>query len=497
VSGARVANPFDVLPEEMFARILRFIDTPSVWARLKQVRKDIAEKMGFEKTANSWGMANAKFTLEFESDRAIDENKAAFVRKNKKHILRVFIKGYPTGRPPNVLLQQLFHDSEITRIEAEALSYALFDFIKNAKKLKHLHVGRDLDYINSDSGAINRLLEFAEFIKSCRFLKSLKFRGSVQFDPVLSERVRCIVESTKACTNLKELEMLGSFDLSEQDTVQIFESNRRISKFSISSELDSSSTSERKMSSSNAFFSLTELLICSGADALKFMRVSPRLKNVNIVSCSVSTETLKEILECARNLQRLCMIGVNLSDFHMHEFGKFFATPNKLSVLNLQKCNISAVGAVVIARALASDCALTEVNLSHNKIESRGGYAIAKSLLTNASLTRLYLIDSAIGSVGLCAFAATISANKTLRKLDLSHNPSIKYDPSKTGLEYPVVKELATALKSNATLEQFLLIPTEALHPGEIVKIACDIKSSKIFAASGLPEPDIDAQFYC
>jgi len=100
-----------------------------------------------------------------------------------------------------------------------------------------------------------------------------------------------------------------------------------------------------------------------------------------------------------------------------------FHDKNTIVELDLSFNNISSVGAVVIANALAScESHLHVLNLWGNNLGDEGAESIACALETNSRLETMNLAENAVGNDGTEAIAKALEKNRMLKDLVLFGN---------------------------------------------------------------------------
>ena len=114
---------------------------------------------------------------------------------------------------------------------------------------------------------------------------------------------------------------------------------------------------------------------------------------------------------------------------------------------HLEVTGISTAGAVALAQVLQHTSTLRRLYLSNNSISDAGAVALAQALHHNSTLRELYLSNNSISDAGAVALAQALHHNSTLRELYLSNN-SI----SDVG-----AVALAQVLHHNSTLEELNL----------------------------------------
>lgn len=73
---------------------------------------------------------------------------------------------------------------------------------------------------------------------------------------------------------------------------------------------------------------------------------------------------------------------------------------SKLQLLDLRDCNITAIGAEVLAQAVAGNSTLSVLKLDENNLGPDGAAAIAGAVKASPSLAELYLSNTSIGDAG-------------------------------------------------------------------------------------------------
>ncbi len=83
---------------------------------------------------------------------------------------------------------------------------------------------------------------------------------------------------------------------------------------------------------------------------------------------------------------------------------------------------LGAASAIVIAKCIEVNGALTSLNLACCGIGNEGAKAIADALRVNGALTSLNLNRNRVGAEGAAAIGEALKVNGALTSLDLSHN---------------------------------------------------------------------------
>ena len=94
----------------------------------------------------------------------------------------------------------------------------------------------------------------------------------------------------------------------------------------------------------------------------------------------------------------------------------------RVTVLDLNECELREGGAQAIAAALRVNTMLTELHLHYNQLGEGGAQAIAAALRVNATLTNLNLWNNSLGEGGAQAIAGALRVNATLTNLNLGYN---------------------------------------------------------------------------
>ena len=93
-----------------------------------------------------------------------------------------------------------------------------------------------------------------------------------------------------------------------------------------------------------------------------------------------------------------------------------------LTLLRLQDNGIGSDGATNLAQSLKANCALVRLNVGANEIGDEGATALAEALDVNAALRQLLLQDNGVSLAGAEHLADSLSRNTTLAELDVRWN---------------------------------------------------------------------------
>lgn len=124
------------------------------------------------------------------------------------------------------------------------------------------------------------------------------------------------------------------------------------------------------------------------------------------------------------NLTDISLEHCGMGDMGAEVFAQVLSQTNStLEQVSLRGNQISAKGAKVLARSLASAGTLKSLNLGGNGIGDEGASAIGESLVHNTRLEVLQLQSNNITWQGAVAFSAGLAKNRVLQNLSLSLNP--------------------------------------------------------------------------
>lgn len=159
------------------------------------------------------------------------------------------------------------------------------------------------------------------------------------------------------------------------------------------------------------------------------------------------------------HLQCFSLSGNPIGNAGAIHFANSLKTPSfKLECLYLNRCRITAEGAVTLAESLKTNKALKTLDLRDNNIGDAGAIALAEAIKHNQSLEKIFLNGNHISDIGAIALAQAIRLNRHLKEIFLDTN----------NISDQFAIELAVAIKENTGLEYISLDGNHISNTGVI-----------------------------
>jgi len=159
------------------------------------------------------------------------------------------------------------------------------------------------------------------------------------------------------------------------------------------------------------------------------------------------------------HLQCFSLSGNPIGNAGAIHFANSLKTPSfKLERLHLNRCRITAEGAVTLAESLKINKALKILDLRDNNIGDTGAIALAEAIKHNQSLEKIFLDANHISDIGAIALAQAIRHNRHLKEIFLDGND----------ISDKFAIELALAIKENTGLEYISLDGNHISNTGAI-----------------------------
>jgi Ran GTPase-activating protein (RanGAP) involved in mRNA processing and transport len=173
--------------------------------------------------------------------------------------------------------------------------------------------------------------------------------------------------------------------------------------------------------------------------------------------------TLEQLINEFANDSEIDLDGKSLIDHDMDIITKKAILDKKCKKLRLEKNDISAKGATVLASVLFNNTTLTELYLSKNRICDMGVHALVQVLsINNSTLKSLNLHSNNITDEGAEYLAEMLKTNKTITLLGLGFN-----EIGDHGVEL-----LANALTySNETLQWLYLSSNKLINDKSVTSL--------------------------
>jgi hypothetical protein len=204
-------------------------------------------------------------------------------------------------------------------------------------------------------------------------------------------------------------------------------------------------------SSDDTYNRYGEELENDAAEAVNVINSTKNLRNFSCVDCGLGKNGLTNIVNAiiANKLpfRSFFFWGSEFGDDGAKVIADFLKVNSTLSILNVGKCKLTAVGAKYIIDALitSNNCALNNLNLSRNAIGDEGAKDIARLVVVKSTLLKLDITwDSGITTVGFHDIIDALLRNSTLQRLAIST----------TAFNDVIIKNIVTIIGSNSSLRE-------------------------------------------
>jgi len=190
----------------------------------------------------------------------------------------------------------------------------------------------------------------------------------------------------------------------------------------------------------------------SGLDRISSaLRTNKSLKALHLAENNIDARgmvSFADALSDNTTLVHLDLHANNMESEGAMTLAKALKCNRTLRILNLWDNRIGCPGITAISTALSMpDCILTDLNMKFNGLGPEGAVVLARALATNTSLLNLNLSYCYVGDVGSTAIGVGLETNKILRYLDLENNEIGDFGAVKLG----------QALMRNSTLRKLTL----------------------------------------